>query len=105
LTAQESAVAQQQTTQSLSITEKNLDSARGKTLNAAQSDLVSKIRGFVKDAREACRLRIGAALAVWPRKRRCCRRTRRFIVKKFDVVIAGGGVIGDPSRWSSRDPV
>lgn len=53
LTAQESAVAQQQTQQSLSIAEKNLESARGKTLNAAQSDLVSKIRGFIKDAREA----------------------------------------------------
>ena len=53
LTAQESAVAQQQTNQSLSIAEKNLESARGKTLNAAQSDLVSKIRGFIKDAREA----------------------------------------------------
>jgi len=63
LTAQESAIAQQQTTQSLSITEKNLDSARGKTLNAAQSDLVSKIRGFVKDAREAVQI------ADWSRAR------------------------------------
>jgi len=63
LTAQESAVAQQQTTQSLSIAEKNLDSARGKTLNAAQSDLVSKIRGFVKDAREAVQI------ADWSRAR------------------------------------
>ncbi len=56
LTAQESAVAQQQTSQSLSIAEKNLESARGKTLDAAQSDLVSKIRGFIKDAREAVRI-------------------------------------------------
>jgi hypothetical protein len=53
LTPQESTVAQQQTNQSLSIAEKNLESARGKNLNAAQSDLVSKIRGFIKDAREA----------------------------------------------------
>ena len=41
LTPQESAVAQQQTNQSLNFAEKNLESARGKNLNAAQSDLVS----------------------------------------------------------------
>ncbi len=56
LTAQESAVAQQLTSQSLGIAEKNLESARGKNLNAAQSDLVSKIRGFIKDAREAAQI-------------------------------------------------
>jgi hypothetical protein len=56
LTTQESAVAQQQTNQSLSIAEKNLASARGKNLNAAQSDLVSKIQGFMKDAREAAQI-------------------------------------------------
>jgi hypothetical protein len=56
LTPQESAVAQQQTNQSLRIAEKNLESARGKNLNAAQSDLISKIRGFIKDAREAARI-------------------------------------------------
>jgi len=48
LTPQESAVAQQQTNQSLGIAEKNL--------NAAQADLVSKIRGFIKDAREAAQI-------------------------------------------------
>ena len=53
LTAQESAAAQQETNQSLAIAEKNLSSTRGKKLNAAQSDLASKIRGFLKDAREA----------------------------------------------------
>jgi len=51
LSAEETAAAQQQTNQSLSIAEKNLQSARGKRLNAAQIDLVSKIRGFLKDAR------------------------------------------------------
>ncbi|OLE49018.1 MAG: hypothetical protein AUG46_01710 [Acidobacteria bacterium 13_1_20CM_3_58_11] len=56
LTPQESAVAQQQTSQSLGIAEKNLESARGKNLNAAQADLVSKIRGFIKDAREAAQI-------------------------------------------------
>ena len=55
--------AQQRTTQSLSIAEKNLESARGKTLNAAQSDLVSKIRGFIKDTREAVQI------ADWSRAR------------------------------------
>ncbi len=63
LTPQESAIAQQQTNQGLSIAEKNLESARGKNLNAAQSDLVSKIRGFIKDAREA------AQIADWSRAR------------------------------------
>jgi ribosome-binding protein aMBF1 (putative translation factor) len=63
LTPQESAVAQQQTNQSLSIAEKNLEAARGKNLNAAQSDLVSKIRSFIKDAREA------AQIADWSRAR------------------------------------
>ena len=53
ITAQESAVARQQTIQSLSIADKNLETARGKSLNAMQSDLLSKITGFLKDAREA----------------------------------------------------
>jgi hypothetical protein len=56
LSPQEAAVAQQQTSQSLSIAEKNLAFVRGKTLDATQSDLVSKIRGFIKDAREAVRI-------------------------------------------------
>ena len=53
LSAKETAVAQQQTNESLNIAEKNLAATRGKNLNAAQSDLVSKILGFMKDAREA----------------------------------------------------
>jgi ribosomal protein S20 len=56
LTSQESAVAEQQTNQSLRIAESNLQSARGKNLNATQTDLVSKIRGFIKDAREAAQI-------------------------------------------------
>ena len=55
LTTAEFAAAQQETNQSLDIAEKNLAATRGKTLNAAQSDLVSKIKGFLKDAREAAR--------------------------------------------------
>jgi hypothetical protein len=53
LSPQESAAAQQETKQSLSIAEKNLAVARGKKLNPAQLDMVSKINGFAKDAREA----------------------------------------------------
>ena len=53
LTPQETAEAQQETNQNLGIAEKNLGRTRGKTLNAAQWDLVSKIKGFLKDAREA----------------------------------------------------
>jgi hypothetical protein len=53
LTLQETAAAQQETKQSIAIAEKNLASARGKSLNAAQSDMVSKINEFLKDAREA----------------------------------------------------
>jgi hypothetical protein len=39
--------------QSLSVAERNVSLTEGKTLNAAQQDLVSKIRGFVNSAREA----------------------------------------------------
>lgn len=57
LTQQESTVAQQETNQSLEIAEKNLESARGKKLDAGQLDLVSKISGFIKDAREAAQIK------------------------------------------------
>jgi hypothetical protein len=63
LTPQESTVAQQQANQSLGIAEKNLESVRGKKLNPTQSDLVSKITGFIKDAHEA------AKIADWNRAR------------------------------------
>ena len=55
LSKAEFAAAQQETNESLGIAEKNLAATRGKTLNAAQSDLVSKIKGFLKDARDAVR--------------------------------------------------
>ncbi len=47
------AAAKLDTQQSLIVAERNLGLARGKALNAAQQDLVSKIRGFVDSAREA----------------------------------------------------
>lgn len=53
LTARETATAQQEANQSLSVAERNLLATRGKNLNPTQSDLVSKIKGFLKDAREA----------------------------------------------------
>jgi hypothetical protein len=53
LTAQETAAAQQQTNLSLSVAERNIAASQGKTLNATQSDLASKVRSFVTEAREA----------------------------------------------------
>jgi hypothetical protein len=53
LSPQETVAAQQETNQNLSVAERNLASVRGRTLNAGQTDLVSKIKGFLKDAREA----------------------------------------------------
>ena len=55
LTSQESASLQRQTDESLNVAERNLASASGKSLNPAQSDLASKVRSFISDAREAGR--------------------------------------------------
>ena len=70
VTPQESAVARQQTIQSLSIADKNLEIARGKNLNATQSDLISKITSFIKDAREA------SQAADWIRARTLARKAQ-----------------------------
>ena len=53
LSPEQTVAARQETNQSLDIAEKNLAVTRGKTLNAAEADLVSKIKSFLKDAREA----------------------------------------------------
>jgi hypothetical protein len=53
MTAQETEAAQQQTNVSLSIAERNIGAAQGRALNPAQSDLASKVRSFVTEAREA----------------------------------------------------
>lgn len=53
LTTQESASLQQETKESLNAAERNLKAASGKSLTAAQSDLASKVRSFISDAREA----------------------------------------------------
>jgi hypothetical protein len=53
LTAEETAAAQQQTNLSLSIAERNITASQGRALNAAQSDLASKVHSFVTEARDA----------------------------------------------------
>jgi hypothetical protein len=55
LTAAEASAAQQQTTQSLSVAQRNLGSAEGKALNPTQQDLASKVRSFMAEAHEAAK--------------------------------------------------
>lgn len=53
LSPQETAVAKEQVAESIAVAERNLAAARKRTLSAAQTDTVSKINGFVAEAREA----------------------------------------------------
>jgi hypothetical protein len=53
LSAQESSELQRETEQDLSDAERNVSAASRKNLNATQSDLASKVRGFIADAQEA----------------------------------------------------
>jgi hypothetical protein len=53
LSTQESNSLQQETNQSLAIADHNLTAASGKSLNAAQADLASKVRSFISDSRDA----------------------------------------------------
>jgi hypothetical protein len=55
LSSAESQALQEQTNQSTSAAVKNLAAANGKSLNATQTDLVSKIRSFLADSEEAGR--------------------------------------------------
>ena len=55
LSAAEATAVQQQTTQSLSIAERNIGTTEGKTLNAMQQDLASKIRSFMAEAHDAAK--------------------------------------------------
>ncbi|MBI3661513.1 MAG: hypothetical protein HY234_00460 [Acidobacteria bacterium] len=55
LTPNEQAEYERKTNAAIAAAEKNLQTAYGKQLNAAQSDLVEKIRGFLAQAREATR--------------------------------------------------
>lgn len=53
LSTQESTSLQRETVKSLSAAERNLAATAGKSLNATQTDLASKVRSFISDAREA----------------------------------------------------
>lgn len=55
LSTQASASLHRETDQSLAAAERNLAATVGKSLNATQSDLASKVRSFISDAREAGR--------------------------------------------------
>src|SRR5205814_1898823 len=55
LSPQDTAAAKQQIADSIAIAERNLVAARGRKLLPAQSDIVSKINGFMMEAREASR--------------------------------------------------
>ena len=68
LSPAETASAQQQTNQSLSVAGRNLDATQGKTLNAPQADLASKIRSFMAEARDA------AQIGDWTRARNAAKK-------------------------------
>jgi hypothetical protein len=70
LSPQQSASFQQETEESLHATERNLAAVAGKSLNAAQTDLLSKVRSFLTDAREAARA------GDWARARDLSRKAR-----------------------------
>jgi hypothetical protein len=55
LSTQQSTSLQRETNQSLAAAERNLAATVGKSLNATQSDLASKVRSFISDARESGR--------------------------------------------------
>jgi len=53
--AEESAEAQRETRQNLTLAERILSRTRGRALSPLQADLAGKIRGFARDARAAAR--------------------------------------------------
>jgi hypothetical protein len=55
LSAEETASAQRETNQDISVAEKNLASVQNRKMSPAQTDLASKVRGFVADAKDAAR--------------------------------------------------
>ena len=56
LSSEQTAQAQQQSATSVSIAEKNIAASQGRSLNAMQSDLASKVRSFLAEAREAAQV-------------------------------------------------
>jgi hypothetical protein len=55
LSPQEIAAAQQQLNQSTAVAQKNLDAAKGRSLNPTQADLTSKVTAFLQESKEAVR--------------------------------------------------
>jgi len=55
LTPQEVAAAQQQFNESTAIAQKNLNSAKGRSLNPTQADLNSKVVAFLQESKQAVR--------------------------------------------------
>ncbi|HMH79549.1 MAG TPA: hypothetical protein VK514_04970, partial [Candidatus Acidoferrum sp.] len=53
LSQQEIAAAQQQMNESLSVAQRNLESARNHRLNPTQTDLASKVNSFVEESKAA----------------------------------------------------
>jgi hypothetical protein len=70
LTPEETTAAQQQTNVSLSIAERNIGTTQGKSLNATQLDLASKVRSFIAEAREA------AHIGDWTRARNAAKKAQ-----------------------------
>ena len=68
LSAAETAAAQQQTSDSLNVAGRNLDASRGRRLNGTQTDLASKIRSFMAEAKEA------AQIGDWTRARNAAKK-------------------------------
>jgi hypothetical protein len=56
LSPEQTSAAQQQTAASVSVAERNIAASQGRTLNAMQSDLASKVRSFLAEAHEAVRV-------------------------------------------------
>jgi hypothetical protein len=56
LSPEQTAQAQQQLSVSVGIAEKNIAASQGRSLNPMQSDLASKVRSFLAEAREAARV-------------------------------------------------
>ena len=63
LTPGQSSALREETEQNLRVAERNVTTASRRRLNPTQSDLASKVRGFISDAREAGRA------GDWPRAR------------------------------------
>jgi hypothetical protein len=70
LTPAEASAAQQQMNESLNVAERNIGATRGRNLNATQSDLASKIRSFIAEARDA------ANVGDWTRARNAAKKAQ-----------------------------